>query len=400
VEELSVMQQIDRELNTSLDTARAMQISLEWAMRQSSAVAGLIGILQDSRLKIIASQGYTTELEQFANAEIPLTSSQYAQAITDGLPRRMTPSNAASVFLLDHTTSQVVIPIRRETGAIGMMILEGLKNDPPTEEVMDFLQRLADHASIAIFNAQLYSAMQSANVAKSEFVSFVSHELKNPMTSIKGYTELLAAGAVGQVNDAQANFLATIRANIERMNILVSDLNDMSKIEAGRLRLEYRSFTTQEVVEEVVRSTRKQVEEKGQHLVQQIPAGLPNIWADRTRVAQVVVNLVSNAIKYTPQAGEIIVSAEACPNRWDPDGAPQVIHVWVKDNGIGISEEDQKKIFQKFFRSEDPRTREVPGTGLGLNITRSLVEMQGGKIWFESEYRKGTTFHFTVPVAA
>lgn len=400
VEELSVMQQIDRELNTSLDTTKAMQISLEWAMRQSSASAGLIGALEDSHLKIIASQGYTAELGQFPNGLIPLTSPQYQQAIAEGTPRLVIQSGEEKQFLLEQTPSQVVIPIRRETGAIGMMILEGLKVDPPLADTMDFLQRLADHASIAISNAQLYAAVQSANVAKSEFVSFVSHELKNPMTSIKGYTELLAAGAVGQVNEAQANFLGTIRANIERMNILVSDLNDMSKIEAGRLRLEYKSFTTLEVVEEVVRSTRKQVEEKAQHLSHSILGDLPNIWADRTRVAQVLVNLVSNAIKYTLQGGEIKISAQCCANQWDPDGAPQVIHVSVQDNGIGISEEDQKKIFQKFFRSEDPRTREVPGTGLGLNITRSLVEMQGGRIWFESEYRKGTTFHFTVPVVS
>ena len=86
-------------------------------------------------------------------------------------------------------------------------------------------------------------------------------------------------------------------------------------------------------------------------------------------------------------------------NKWDPDGADQVVHLWVKDSGIGISEEDQKKIFTKFFRSEDPKTREVPGTGLGLNITRSLVEMQGGRIWFDSVHREGTTFHITIPVA-
>ena len=105
---------------------------------------------------------------------------------------------------------------------------------------MSFLTRLVDHASIAIANAQLYTAVQEANLAKSEFVSIVAHELKNPMTSIKGYTDLLAAGAVGAVNDNQANFLSTIRANIDRMNTLVSDLNDLSKIEAGRMRLDFK----------------------------------------------------------------------------------------------------------------------------------------------------------------
>jgi signal transduction histidine kinase len=108
---------------------------------------------------------------------------------------------------------------------------------------------------------------------------------------------------------------------------------------------------------------------------------------------------VSNAYKYTPEGGEIIVGADVSDNQWDPEGAAKVVHIWVKDDGIGISQEDQQKIFSKFFRSEDQKAREAPGTGLGLNITKSLVEMQGGKIWFESEYRKGTTFHFTIPVA-
>jgi signal transduction histidine kinase len=163
--------------------------------------------------------------------------------------------------------------------------------------------------------------------------------------------------------------------------------------------LDFKSFALLEVVEEVVRSTRRQIEDKGQKLAPAVPADLPLVWADRTRVVQMLVNLVSNANKYTPQGGEVLVGAEASENIWNPAGAPRVVHVWVKDNGIGISAEDQAKIFQKFFRSEDPKTREAPGTGLGLNITKSLVEMQGGKIWFESEFRQGTTFHFTIPVA-
>ena len=101
----------------------------------------------------------------------------------------------------------------------------------------------------------------------------------------------------------------------------------------------------------------------------------------------------------TIEGGNIIIGAEETPNQWDPEGAKQVVHLWVKDDGIGISIEDQAKIFTKFFRSDDSKAREAPGTGLGLNITKSLVEMQGGRIWFESEYRQGTTFHFTIPVA-
>jgi signal transduction histidine kinase len=197
----------------------------------------------------------------------------------------------------------------------------------------------------------------------------------------------------------QANFLGTIRANIERMNTLVSDLNDMSKIEVGRLRLDFKSLRLSDSIETVVRSTKKQIEEKQQALTLNIPSDLPMIWADRTRLEQALVNLVSNAHKYTPTGGVLEVAAEHCPNQWDPNGVAEVVHIWVKDNGIGINEEDQKKIFQKFFRSDDSKTREVTGTGLGLNITKSLVEMQGGRIWFESEFRKGTIFHLTVPLS-
>ena len=219
------------------------------------------------------------------------------------------------------------------------------------------------------------------------------------MTSIKGYTELLAAGSVGQITDMQSNFLNTIRSNVERMSTLVSDLNDNAKIEAGRLHLEYKPVDIPDVVDDVIRSTKRQVDDKRQSVEVQLPPQLPPVWADRIRVGQVLTNLISNAHKYTPEGGKILVGAESTNNQWDPGGAKQVVHLWVKDNGIGISVEDQAKIFQRFFRSEDSKAREAPGTGLGLNITRSLVEMQGGRIWFDSEFRKGTTFHFTVPVA-
>jgi len=274
-----------------------------------------------------------------------------------------------------------------------------LESTSDSQEDLAFLNRLSDHAAIAISNAQLYGEVERANLAKSEFVSFVAHELKNPMTSIKGYSELLAGGAVGPINEMQSNFLNTIRSNVERMSTLVSDLNDNSKIEAGRLRLDFKPVGVNDLVDEVVRSTKRQIEDKKQTIQAEVSSVLPMVWGDRTRLGQVLTNLVSNANKYTPEGGVLVIGAEASENLWDTASANKVVHVWVKDDGIGITPEDQQKIFQKFFRSEDQKAREAPGTGLGLNITRSLVEMQGGRIWFESEFRKGTTFHFTVPIA-
>jgi signal transduction histidine kinase len=400
VEELSVMQRIDRELNTSLESAAAMRITLEWAMRQTGAQAGFIGTLEEDKVRVMASQGYQGDVERYEGL-LPLDELGLSEIVSEPAPmRRSLAVGTHGQRLLVEARSQAVVPIRRETETIGLVFLESMNPAALDDDALAFLVRLGDHAAVSIFNAQLYTAVRNANLAKSEFVSFVAHELKNPMTSVKGYTELLAAGAVGAINDAQSGFLNTIRSNIERMNTLVSDLNDMSKIEVGRLRLDFKAIPAAEVVEGVIRSTRRQIDEKQQKLTIDLPADLPPAWADRTRLEQVMVNLVSNAHKYTQPGGEIFVSAAREKNQWDPAGAAEVLHIAVRDTGIGISEEDQAKIFQKFFRSEDPKTREVPGTGLGLNITKSLVEMQGGKIWFESVYRQGTTFHFTIPISS
>jgi signal transduction histidine kinase len=183
------------------------------------------------------------------------------------------------------------------------------------------------------------------------------------------------------------------------MSALVSDLNDSAKIEAGRLRLDFKPVEVRDLVDEVIRSTRRQLDDKKQTVDVQLSEQLSQVWADRIRVGQVLTNLISNAYKYTPEGGKIVIGAEVVANRWDPKGAEQVVHFWVQDNGIGISPDAQSKVFQKFFRSDDSKAREAPGTGLGLNITKSLVEMMGGRIWFDSEFRKGTTFHFTVPIA-
>ncbi len=398
VEELSVMQRIDRELNTSLDVRRAMKITLDWAMRQSGAAAGLVGMVEPAGIRLMVSQGYNGELAGYEGQLLPASKDLLDQLLTKGKPVQVSRVQSGSI-LLEDAQSQIVIPIRREKEVTGVILLESNKPEVGSQEVVDFLTRLGDHASIAIANAQLYNAVQAANVAKSEFVSFVAHELKNPMTSIKGYTELLAARAVGPVNENQASFLQVIRANIDRMNTLVSDLNDLSKIEAGRMRLEFAAITLGEIISEVERSTRRQIEEKELRFTVQIPENLPSVWADRDRLMQILVNLVSNAHKYTDHGGEITLGAQLEPEKRADSSQRQMVRVWVRDTGIGISSEDQARIFQKFFRSEDPKTREASGAGLGLNITRSLVEMQSGRIWFESEFRKGTTFHFTIPVA-
>jgi signal transduction histidine kinase len=253
------------------------------------------------------------------------------------------------------------------------------------------LLALADYAAIAIENSRLYDEVRLADRAKSEFVSFVAHELRTPMTSIRGYAELLAKGAVGPLTPQQEEFLATILSNAERMQVLVSDLRDISRIELGQLQLELKPVRLTEALENGLQATRAQIDARSQRLELDVPDDLPPVYADPARLEQVLINLLSNAYKYTPEGGHIRVRAR----RQNGD-----VHCAVSDSGIGISPEDQARLFTKFFRSEDPAVREMPGTGLGLCIVKSLVELQGGHIIVESQLGRGTTFAFTVPVAS
>ena len=418
VDELSVMQRIDRELNASLDIEKLMSITLDWSMRRSKAIAGLIGLVEDESLRVMTNVGYSEDhlgkeespiikdLPGFA--EILSLAEAQQKVFTDGKSgngnpivdeSEENPSEREGSYILPAARSQITIPIKRESDVIGAIFLESTSSIEFTNDIVAFLSRLSDHAAIAITNAQLYAEVQRANLAKSQFVSLAAHELKNPLTSIKGYSDLLVGGAVGPVSDGQASFLTTIRSNAERMGTLVSDLQDISRIEAGQLQLQYSNVSLDEIINEVERAFKKQIEEKDQTLDVLLPENLSPMWCDNTRVIQILTNLVSNATKYTPEGGKLVIRAEQVSNEWDPEGVEQVIHVAVEDNGIGISDFDQKKIFHQFFRSEDAQVRDATGTGLGLSITKRLVEMQGGQIWFESELELGTTFHFTLPTS-
>lgn len=238
-------------------------------------------------------------------------------------------------------------------------------------------------------------AAEAANRAKNEFISIVTHELRSPMSAIHGSATLLSDGGAGPVNEDQAEFLEIIETNTRRMIALVMDLNDVSRIESGQLHLRPGTVSLTKIVEDVVRSIQPKIEEKVHSLALRIPDDLPSVWGDRVRLEQILTNLVRNACKFTPENGEITICAK-CVAEGDNSKA---VCVSVQDNGLGIRHEDRKKIFTKFFRATDKRISEIPGSGLGLSITKSLVEMQHGRIWFESEYGRGSTFHFTVPVA-
>ena len=239
-------------------------------------------------------------------------------------------------------------------------------------------------------------AAERSDRAKSEFMSVASHEMRTPITSIKGYTDLLSKETVGPINDMQTEFLDTIRTNADRIALLISDLSDMARIESGRLRLEIDRVDVADVVRDAVEGLRAQIEAKDQTLSVTVPDDLPPAQADYERSVQVLSNLIGNAHKFTPPGGHLVVRAR----RWEGEETGQRVLLAVEDDGIGIQPEEQERVFEKFYRSEDREASDLPGSGLGLSIAANLVEMQGGEIWLESRFREGTTVRFTLPSAA
>ena len=248
----------------------------------------------------------------------------------------------------------------------------------------------ADRAAVAIENARLYEAVQAADKAKTNFISIVTHELRLPMTSIKGYTDLVRRELAGPLNQQQKEFLDVVQRNVARMSVLIDDLSDINRIESKRMRFDCSPFDVGQVIKDVADNMRDGLTSRQQALHLDLPSALPLVYADRTRISQVLTNLLSNANKYTPPQGRITVHAAATPTH---------VQVAVADTGLGVAPEEQAHLFAQFFRSQDAQVREQPGWGLGLSIVKMMVEAQGGEIRCESVYRQGSTFTFTIPVA-
>lgn len=243
-----------------------------------------------------------------------------------------------------------------------------------------------------------------ADRLKTEFIGTMSHELRTPMTAIKGFTQLLAMGGLGPVNDTQREFLQTILANSERMISIINDVLDITKIETGSIDLELRPIHLAEAISSVMTEVKGLVEKRQHALTINIPPGLPLVRADAARLHQIIVHIVSNALRYTPVGGKITIEAHEAV--WDHLPARvrdhlsrerRYVQLDVHDNGVGIAPNDLDRIFERFYRAENPLKVEAGGTGLGLSLVKPLVELLGGRIWVESVLKQGSTFSFVLP---
>ena len=225
---------------------------------------------------------------------------------------------------------------------------------------------------------------------KSSFVSMVSHELRTPMTSIKGYVDNLLDGVAGPLNEKPTYYLKRVQHNVERLTRMINDLLDLSRIEAGAVQLQLGSVSIPELLNDVVEGFQTIATEKSVSVKAHSMSGLPLIQGDRDKLYQVLNNLIQNAIKFTPRGGTILVEGRA--------GPPGYVQICVSDTGCGIGPEELPRVFERFYRGESVPI-ENRGAGLGLAITKNLIELHKGRIWVESTSGEGSRFLFTLPVS-
>jgi len=303
--------------------------------------------------------------------------------------------------LLPDTHSEMGLPLKLADRIIGAVDLQSTNVNVFTPDDVAVLQILADQIAVAIDNARLYEIAQKAvaemlevDRLKSQFLANMSHELRTPLNSIIGFSRVILKGIDGPINDVQKQDLGAIYNSGQHLLALITDVLDLSKLEAGKMELQFAEVNISDLINSAMSTAVGLVKDKPIKLNHVVPTNLPVVMADATRVRQVLINLVSNAAKFTDE-GSITIEAFSSVNQ----GRKPEITVRVIDTGVGIAEEDRGKLFQPFSQVDDSPTRKTGGTGLGLSICKSLIEMHGGQIGLlNSELGKGSTFFFTLPL--
>ncbi|HSB67184.1 MAG TPA: ATP-binding protein, partial [Anaerolineales bacterium] len=303
--------------------------------------------------------------------------------------------------LLPGTIAETGIPLKIGQRVIGALNVQADKINTFETDDVAVLQTLADQLAIAVENARAYELslqavdeMRKADQLKSQFLANMSHELRTPLNSIIGFSRVILKGIDGPITELQQQDLTAIYTSGQHLLNLINDILDLSKIEAGKMELNFEeNVNVADLINSVMPTVSGLVKDKPIKLYRELPPDLPGVRADPLKVRQVLLNLLSNAAKFTEE-GSITIKARL---QSGIEGQPEVM-ISVTDTGTGISPDDRNKLFQPFSQVDASATRKTGGSGLGLSISRHLVEMHGGRIGLESEIGKGSTFYFALPV--
>lgn len=411
---LSTLYETGKIINSSLDLNEILHNILQIIDEQFDYKFSAILMVDSDHLYVKAGRGFQPDVVKNFRPKIGQGIPGNAVKLKKPLIIKDVSKDPRYIDVNSPTKSELAVPMIYNGEAIGAFNIESDKLDNFDEDDMVLLSSFAGQASIAIRNAQLFEKIKNFNLElkgqveqatkeliganeelarlnqiKSDFVSTVSHELRTPLTSIQGYVSIICDGDAGPVTKEQKEFLEIVREESRRLTRLISDILDISKIEAGKMKIVLNDFNFADFMDSYRKEIKGMASPKNIKVEITLPARLPNVKADPDKIKQIFNNLISNAIKFSGKNTTLKIAIKDNPDS---------IQVDISDQGIGIAEKDLEDIFEKFQQVDSKMTRKAGGTGLGLPITRHLVETHGGKIWVKSKAGKGSTFSFSLPI--
>jgi signal transduction histidine kinase/methyl-accepting chemotaxis protein len=404
VDELQALGEVSKVVSSTLDLNMVLTNIIHHAVQLSDTKGGIIFEFEESEQVFVPKTNYglsdiiTKKIERSILRMGDKTA--IGQAGQQKAPIQISdlmdePEHPLPYIREDGFRALLAIPLMRQNKLIGGLVVMRKYAGNFSARTVDLLQTFAAQSALAIYNAQLFKQieeksyqLQLADKHKSEFLANMSHELRTPLNAILGYTELILDKIYGDVPEKIEKTLVRLEKNGRHLLNLINDVLDISKIEAGRLTLSLDDYSLGELVNTVLISVEGLAAEKGLKLSAAIDKDLPIGRADQQRIAQILVNLLGNAIKFTDE-GEVVVEVSTKNSSF---------FVSVLDTGLGLSMEDKQIIFKEFRQVDGSSTRERGGTGLGLSIAKKIVKMHGGSIWVESRPEGGAIFSFSIPV--
>lgn len=404
VDQLETLGAVIEAVNSSLDLDQVLAMIVMHAVHLSGTDGGSIMEFDDQRQEFAVRAAYGTSeelLHELRRTPIEVNSTFVGRAAMAGRPlqepdlRSLERDAHQEGLYRAGWMSMLAVPLLREAKIVGVLVM--LRKSPGgySQETADVLQSLADQSALAILNARVFRELERkgreleiASGHKSEFLASMSHELRTPLNAVIGFSQVLLERMFGDLNDRQDEYLRDILGSGQHLLELLNDVLDLSKVEAGRMELNRSTFGVREAIEYSLSMVRERAQQRSITVEYLITDGVEELFADRLRITQVIVNLVANAVKFTPAGGRISVAATT-------DGSEVAIS--VSDSGPGVPAEDRERIFESFQQGGRGADREE-GTGLGLTLSRRIVELHDGRMWLDTELGAGSTFGFAVPV--
>jgi signal transduction histidine kinase len=405
VDELQALGEVGQAISSTLDLQTVLSTIVTRATQLANADAGVI-YEYDAQREVFEPRA-TEDLEAEIVETMLATPVRKGEGATGQLAEVQEPiqvrdilvapaeSRVRSALVRAGYRALLAIPLVRDDHLLGGLTVIRKATGAFAPEVIELLRTFATQSALAIQNARLFleigdksRQLEVASQHKSEFLANMSHELRTPLNAIIGFSEVLGERMFGELNEKQDEYLKDIHASGQHLLSLINDILDLSKIEAGRMELELTDFHLPATLDNALTLVRERAGRRGIALGLTVDERLEQIRADERKLRQVVLNVLSNAIKFTPEGGRIDVRAVPV------DGS---VEISVSDTGVGIAPEDQEAIFEE-FKQVGTAAKKVEGTGLGLALSRKFIELHGGRIWVKSELGAGSTFTFTIPM--